>query len=169
MAERLAAKMKRGFRGFRWVPAIAGGFLASLILYFLISMLAGSPQVWSLPLGWALVGWWVGKGQRHAWGRVWLVLALESFALPLVSLIFGAHITSDAYSTVTAAASSKELDELNRQAIQGGAVLGGAVSYAMLAGCSAFVGFFLGIIFAILAYFGHRGPMTTEPPAETQQ
>ncbi len=140
-------------KGIRWFPAIVGGFLAGLALYLLISLLLGSPQIWAQFVGWALVGWWAGKGQRHAWGRVWLVLALASFALPLVTLIVGARATAGV------------VGEASTSAEQAGAVIGGAIGTAMLAGFSAFVGFFLGIIFAILAYFGLRGPKTTEPPA----
>ena len=128
-------------KDFRWFPAVVGGLLCGFAIYFPISMLAGSPQLWVLPAGWGLVGWWAGKGRHHAWGRVWLVMALASFALPLSSLVFGAHITSEAVNTATGSAE------------QAGAVIGGGMATAVVSWFGAFVGFFLGIIFALLAYF----------------
>lgn len=110
--------------GIRWFPAVVGGLLCGFAIYLLVSMLAGSPQVWALPAGWVLVGWWAGKGRRHAWGRVWLVLALVSFAMPLTSLIFGAHVTA------SLASSSAEQAGL--------AVIGGAIATGLLASFCAF-------------------------------
>lgn len=134
------------FEGFRWFPAVVGGFLGGLVIYFLVSFLAASPQIWSLLVGWLAVGYFAGTGKRHAWGRVWLVMSIAFFALPIASLLFSANVTSE---VMTTAGSAEE---------QVGAAIGGAIGTTMLAGLGAFIGFFMGIIFAILAYFGLRSP-----------
>lgn len=139
-------------KSFRWFPALAGGFLAGFAIYMLISMLAGTPQSWAFFAGWILCGWWAGVGQRHAWGRIWLTLCIASFAMPVASLVLGAHATSSAVNSATSSAE------------QAGAIIGGAIGTTTLAGFMAFIGFFLGIIFAILAYFGLRTPRHS--PAE---
>lgn len=130
----------------RWFPAIVGGFLSGLGIYFLISAFAGSPQIWALFAGWILVGYWAGTGKKRAWGRVWLVLCIVSFALPIAALALGANATADAVnSSVT-------------EAEQAGAVIGGAIGTTIMTGVAGVIGFFLGLIFAILAYFGLRTP-----------
>ena len=141
----------------RWFPAIVGGFLSGLAIYFLVSMFAASPQVWALFLGWILVGYWAGTGKSRAWGRVWLVLCIACFALPIAAFAMGANTTADAINT-----SSDEFE-------QAGAALGGAISTTILTGVAGFLGFFLGIIFAILAYFGLRSPKSVSISSSTAE
>lgn len=130
----------------RWFPAILGGFLSGLAIYFLVSMFASSPQVWALFVGWIAVGYWAGTGKSRAWGRVWLVLCIACFALPIGAFALGASTTADA---INASASEAE---------QAGAAIGGAIGTTLLTGVAGIIGFFLGVIFAILAYFGLRAP-----------
>lgn len=144
----------------RWFPAILGGFLSGLAFYFVISMFAASPQVWALFVGWLLVGYWAGTGKSRAWGRVWLVLCILCFLLPIGAFTLGASTTADAINTST------------NEAEQAGAAIGGAIGTTILTGAASFIGFFLGIIFAILAYFGLRAPTSvsiSSAPAEQEK
>jgi hypothetical protein len=130
----------------RWFPAILGGFLSGLGIYFLVSFFASTPQVWALFVGWILVGYWAGIGQQRAWGRIWLVLCIISFAMPIAAFALGANITADA------------VNSSGSEAEQAGAVIGGAIGTTLLTGVVGVISFFLGIIFAILAYFKLRSP-----------
>lgn len=144
----------------RWFPAILGGFLSGLAFYFVVSMFAASPQVWALFVGWILFGYWAGTGKSRAWGRVWLVLCILCFLLPIGAFTLGASTTADAINTST------------NEAEQAGAAIGGAIGTTILTGAASFIGFFLGLIFAILAYFGLRAPKSvsvTSAPAETEK
>jgi len=144
----------------RWFPAIVGGFLCGLGIYFLVSMFATSPQVWALFVGWILIGYWAGTGKSRAWGRVWLVLCIACFALPIGAFALGTSTTADA------------INSSGSEAEQAGAAIGGAIGTTLLTGAASFIGFFLGIIFAILAYFGLRSPKSvsiSSAPAEQEK
>ncbi len=129
----------------RWVAGIVGGFIAALVLYFEVSMVAKGPQVWVLPAGWALLGWWFVRSRPRPWSRLWLTLALMCFALPLASIALSSRIGADLVAGT------------QNDAKAAGAVVGSFLAGTVVAGIAGFVGFFLGIIFALLAYFTGRG------------
>ena len=138
--------------GFRWFPAIIGGLLAGLWLSIVAGMLILSSGTPALLLGWVGLGFWFGRSGYYSWPRVWIVLCLLSFSMPLASLVFSANIAGQ-----TIAGSSGQ-----GLASQAGTAVGAAIGGTLVTGFMAFVGFFLGIIFAILAYVTHNGARERE-------
>lgn len=130
-------------KNMRWAPGIIGGLLAAIMLTILLALAFNAPA-WILLVGWVAFGYWFARSGPMAWPRTWLVLAIESFALPLATFIMSGRITAETMATTTT------------EAEQAGAALGSAVGTTFATGAAGFLGFFLGIIFALLAYFTHR-------------
>lgn len=83
---------------------------------------------------------------RHAWGRLLLINGLACFALPFMGIVFTAVVGSHVAHTIQSAGGDS-----------GATVLGTAAAGVALTGVLGFLGFFLGIILVIAAYFVLRG------------
>lgn len=128
---------------------IVMGVVVALLFTVLISM-GAQPKAtvgeWTLPVGFAamlLLAVTAARG-RYAWGRGLLLCGLLCLALPLATMagvgIVGAR-------EVSAAA-----NEAQRTGAAVGSVIGGGIATAM----AGFVGFFLGAIFLVGAFFTLR-------------
>lgn len=131
------AELSKTFRP--WV-GIGGGFLTSIGVYLIVSMLTGRSQTWIWLISWGLLGYWLGSSGLKAWFRTWLVCAIESFALPVAAFIRGIG------------EAAKETDPY----ASAGAVIGATIG----AGLIGVLGFFLGAIFSLLAYFSFKQART---------
>lgn len=105
----------------------------SILLTYSFTKIAG----WGFLIG--LIGftyWFYAKTdtKKRAWGRTFIGMAIESFALPLVMFIFTAAFVATQTSGAAEAA---------------GGVIGGGIAIVM----SALLGGFLGIIFLIAGIF----------------
>jgi hypothetical protein len=118
---------------------IAGGFLMGFVFYMLGSMFAAEPQIWLLFAAWGVFGLLTARS-AYPWSNTWVVMAVASFALPLVTFTGSAMLA--AQDPVVQA--------------DGAAAAGAAIGSLVVGGVGAFFGFFLGIIFALLAYFTRR-------------
>jgi hypothetical protein len=118
---------------------VAGGLLMGFVLYMTISMFTLAPVVWVLPVGWVVLGLLTARS-ASPWSNTWLFLAIASFALPLVTFAFSALWASR--------------DPLIQT--DGAAAAGAAIGGLLVSGVGAFFGFFMGVIFALLAYFTRR-------------
>jgi hypothetical protein len=83
---------------------------------------------------------------RSAWSRLFLTNGLACLALPLVGIAWSVMVAPTMINKATFASGGSYAAEAGAQA---GAVIGGA----MLTGTMAFVGFFMGAIFLVLAFF----------------
>jgi hypothetical protein len=117
----------------RYGAGLIGGFLAGFVGYMLISMMAATPQMWALWIGWVVFGFIF---LRSGWPTVWFSLSVLSFLMPVAVLVFGAS-TSVTYTSDAERA-------------------GAAVGTALATGTAGVVGFFFGIMFAIMAFFTRR-------------
>jgi hypothetical protein len=118
---------------------IAGGFLMGFVVYMTGSLFATEPQIWLLFVGWGILGFLTARSALP-WSNTWVVMAVAAFALPLVTFAVGAMRTAQDPLVQTSDAAAA------------GAVIGSLV----IGGVGAFFGFFMGIIFALLAYFTRR-------------
>lgn len=90
--------------------------------------------------GWGVFGFLTARS-ANPWSNTWLFLAVASFALPLVTFAGSAlHAARDPLVQTSDAAAA-----------------GAAIGSLLVGGVGAFFGFFMGIIFALLAYFTRRG------------
>lgn len=113
-----------------------------------VSALTSEPQTWAFFGGWLVVGGLLTVSAKP-WSNTWLFLAIASFAMPLLGFLAGASI----------AARDPMFHESDA------AAAGAAIGSLIIGGVGAFFGFFLGIIFALLAYFTRKGEVrqNTEP------
>lgn len=118
---------------------VAGGLLMGFVLYMTVAMFTPEPLVWVLLVGWVVLGLLTSRS-ASPWSNTWLVLAIASFALPIV--------------TFTSSALRASQDPLVQT--DGAAAAGAAIGSLLVSGVGAFFGFFMGIIFALLAYFTRR-------------
>ena len=118
---------------------IAGGFLMGFVSYMIVSLLATEPQVWVLLVAWGIFGFLTARSE-YPWSNTWVFMAVASFAMPLVTFAGSAlHAAQDPLVRTSDAAAA-----------------GAAIGSLLVGGIGAFFGFFMGIIFAILAYFTRR-------------
>jgi hypothetical protein len=129
-----------------FIPSIAGGQTESANWFLMgpgVAVVATLLIIFFAPTG------------RIAWGRLCLLNGLASLALPLAGIAYAAMFGHVAMQHVGA-------DEGAKAGLAIGAGLGGA----MVAGMFGFVGFFLGAIFLVLAFFILRNaPLSTQTPA----
>jgi hypothetical protein len=135
----------------RIVAGVLLGLVVWFVAYMLASMSMGSDAKFETA-NW--IGGIVGAATllfcvfasraRYAWGRGFLVLGLLSLAMPLASIAYSVGAVSK-----TAATGS------------GAATLGAGLGGAAITGFSAIVGFFLAMIFIVVAYFMLRTPRGT--------
>jgi len=128
---------------------IVMGVVVALLFTLLVSM-GAQPRTtvgeWTLPVGFAvtLLLAITAARSRYAWGRGLLLCGLLCLALPLATMagvgIIGAR-------EVSAAA-----NEAQRAGAAVGSVIGGGIATVM----AGFVGFFLGAIFLVGAFFTLR-------------
>ncbi len=119
---------------------VAGGFLLGFALYILVSIFTTTPEVSVFVIGWVVLGVLIARSSMP-WPNTWLFLAIASFLLPVLWFV----------RLVTEGASDPMVQ--TSDAAAAGFVIG---SIAVV-GTLGFVGFFLGIVFALLAFFTRRG------------
>lgn len=118
---------------------LAGGFFLGFVVYMLSSMFTPEPQIGIFLGGWVVLGFLVARS-GHPWSNTWLFLAVGSFLLPLAVFFGGINIAANE-------ASIQSSDS---------AMAGAALGSLFAGGVAAFVGFFTGIVFAMLAFFTRR-------------
>ncbi len=117
------------------ILAISGAILVAFALPTVGSALGiAFPAFWIIGLVLALTASRAAK----AWGRIFVTLAILSFAMPLSSLVFTG-------SMVAEVATATEDEEYTGVATAGTALGGGLITAV-----SGFFGFFLGVIFLII-------------------
>ena len=133
------------------------GLIAAVLGSVLLGLLVGGgPEgvtagFWGMGLGFALVLTLAvtAKRAKRAWGRGFLVCALMSFALPLAGLVFSGIV------------GTKVIEQADPETgARAGAAIGAGLGGMMVTGTLAFMGFFAGLIFAILAFFLLRNDST---------
>ena len=104
----------------------------SILLVYSFTKLAG----WGFLIGLIGFTYWFYKAdsKRRAWGRTFIGLAIESFALPVVMFIFSVAFVATQTTGVAEG-------------------VGGAIGGMLAVGISAILGLFLGIIFLIAGIF----------------
>jgi hypothetical protein len=112
--------------------AIVGGFLAAFLASFVLSFLGVEAVGTTILIGWVVFGLIF---LRSGWPTVWASLSIMSFLWPVAVFIMGA--SAGDYSSDAAAA-------------------GSAIGVAMTTGIAGTVGLFLGLMFAIIAFFTQR-------------
>jgi len=122
---------------------IAGGLLMGFATYMTVSLFTAEPQIWVLLAAWGALGLLTARS-ASPWSTTWLYLAITSFALPLVT--FTSSILRAAQDPIVQTSDA--------------AAAGAAIGTLLIGGLGAFIGVFLGIIFAILAYFTRRAKTT---------
>lgn len=151
-------KIVAGIVGGLFVAVAVSSVLGVMLGAFVDSPPAGSTAQVTSPASLLLLAIWAGfiiwaarraRGQRRVWGATMLWLGLSAFAAPIATLVFSAGYAArvDTTSPGTAA---------------GVAVGGGLLTIA-----AGFVGFFLGLLFLVPAYFllrGGRGEPTKRCP-----
>jgi len=86
----------------------------------------------------------ISKTGGKAWRKVLLLSAILSFALPLASFLF------------TGAEISNTIDSTTGQEFSGASVTGTAIGGGIVTAISGFLGFFLGIVFLVIALLTGR-------------
>ena len=119
-------------RRFKIGAAIVGGFLAAFLASFVLSFVGVDAVGPTILIGWVVFGLIF---LRSGWPTVWASLSVISFLWPISVFILGAR--SGDYSSDAAAA-------------------GSAIGVAMTTGIAGMVGLFLGLMFAIIAFFTQR-------------
>lgn len=112
--------------------AILGGFLAALLASFLLAFVGVEALAPALLISWIVFAFIF---LRAGWPTVWASLSVMSFLWPITVFIMGAGAGD--YSSDAAAA-------------------GSAIGVAMTTGIAGIVGLFLGIMFAVIAFFTQR-------------
>ena len=104
----------------------------SILLLYSFTKLSG----WAFWIGLIGFTYWFYKAdyKKRVWGRTFVGLAIESFALPLVMFIFSVAFVATQTEGVAEG-------------------IGGAIGGMMLVGISTILGLFLGIIFLIAGIF----------------
>ncbi len=127
------------------------GIVVALLAYFVFAIgSAGGLAVG----GWAALGCFLltfvmaitAQRARYAWGRGFVVAGLLCFALPLATVV------------MSGAVGVREMGQATTQAGRAGAAAGSFIGGAVVTLVSGIVGFFLGAIFLISAYFLRTRP-----------
>lgn len=113
--------------------ALAGGLLLGIMVYTFVSIFTEALNPMVFFGSWAILGLLVARSHRP-WSNTWLSMAVASF-LGAINLTARDLVvqTSDAAAT------------------------GAAIGSILVGGVAGFFGFFLGIVFALLAFFTRRG------------
>jgi hypothetical protein len=119
--------------------ALAGGFLLGLTAYLLVSIFTETPQPMVFLVGWVAFGLLVARSQRP-WSNTWATMAVASFLFPVLS--FFATINLSARDPIVQTSDA--------------AAAGAALGSIVVGGVAGFFGFFMGIAFALLAFFTRR-------------
>jgi hypothetical protein len=141
----------------KWVgKAISGvgtGIVAAILAAFVVGMAigggagGGKAGAWAMLIGFGtvLLSALMAQTGKRAWGRGSLICALLSFALPLSGFLLSRIVGAQA------------VGQAQTDAEQVGAAIGAGLGGMFLTGTLAVVGFFLGLIFLVMAFFLLRG------------
>ena len=131
--------MKKEKSKFQFGKAL-NGFICALLLSIGLAILLGYSFTklagWGFLIGLIGFTYWFYKADsiKRIWGKTYIGVAIESFALPLVMFIFGVAFVATQTEGVAEG-------------------VGGAIGGALAVGVSAVLGFFLGIIFLVAGIF----------------
>jgi hypothetical protein len=145
---------------------IVAGIVMGLIIWILASMVFGLAAGGGE--GGGKFGLWAGLAAavltlilaltaargRYAWGRGMLVAGLLCFAMPLAGILFTGIVGSSHMATAPSGSAQ-----------QAGAAIGVGLAGTAITIVSGVIGFFLGLIFLVSAYFLLRAPRQVPQPA----
>ena len=131
--------MKKEKSKFQFGKAL-NGFICALLLSIGLAILLGYSFTklagWGFLIGLIGFTYWFYKADsiKRIWGKSFIGMAIESFALPLVMFIFSVAFVATQTEGVAEG-------------------VGGAIGGVLAVGVSAVLGFFLGIIFLVAGIF----------------
>ena len=120
--------------------ALAGGLLLGFILYMFVSMFAEAPSPLVFFGGWLILGLLVARSDKP-WPNTWLAMAVACFLFPILAFLGAVNLSARDPIVQTSDA----------------AAAGAAIGSMVVGSVAGFFGFFLGVVFALLAFFTRRG------------